>query len=284
MLQIISFILSCSGSLYCIPQEISPQQAAISSSSQILSTDNLDLIEKLIETIDQDTLVLFDVDQTLITPNDSILKPKHDKLLDELMGGKKFITDESGKTRYIFREILMHAPHSLVDKKSPALVQKLQTKGVPVIAFSAAPGGKIGRVDSFVDWRIRELQHFGFDFRPAFPNIQTLELPKDADLEFPPIYKSGVLITSLHDKGPVLLNFFKESHWTPKKVIFIDDQMSNIRSVIGSLEGHVEILGIHYTGASLTPCELERTAAKDQVDHFLQTEEWISQTKEEDLL
>ncbi|MGB7978010.1 MAG: DUF2608 domain-containing protein [Chlamydiales bacterium] len=250
-----------------------------SNSSQIFSAENLNLIEQIIENADQDTLVLFDVDQTLITPDDPILKPKYDKLLDDLMGGKKFITDESGKTRYIFREILMHAPHSLIDPKSLVLVQKLQAKGVPVVAFSAAPGGKIGEVDSFVDWRINELHHFGFDFQSIFPHIQTLELPKDTDLEFPPIYKSGVLITSLHDKGPVLLNFFKESNWTPKKVIFIDDQMSNIRSVIESLEGHTETIGIHYTGASLIPCALENKAAKYQVEHFLKTGNWISQAE-----
>lgn len=250
-----------------------------SNSSQIFSTENLNLIEQLIENSDQDALVLFDVDQTLITPDDPILKPKYDKLLDDLMGGKKIITDEFGKTRYIFREILMHAPHSLIDPKSLVLVQKLQAKGIPVIAFSAAPGGKIGEVDSFIDWRINELHHFGFDFQSAFPHIQTLELPKDMDLEFPPIYKSGVLITSLHDKGPVLLNFFKQSNWTPKKLVFIDDQMSNIRSVVESLEGHTEILGIHYTGANLIPCALENKAAKYQVDHFLETGNWISQSQ-----
>ena len=303
----LSFILACSGSLHSSPQEIPAQQVETISvlpttpikrsfeggfditlesaaSSQIFSTDSLDLMEQLIENLDEDTLVLFDVDQTLITPNDPILKPKYDKLLDEIMGGKKFITDDSGETRYIFREILMHAPHSLIDPKSLVLVQKLQAKGIPVIAFSAAPGGKIGQVNSFVDWRINELYHFGFDFQTSFPHIQTLELPKDLDLEFPPIYKSGVLITSLHDKGPVLLNFFKASNWTPKKVIFVDDQMSNIRSVVESLDGHVQTLGIHYTAASHSAHLVNELAAKYQVEHFLKTSEWISEPQAKDAI
>jgi len=247
------------------------------SSSKILSTNDLRVIEKLLEEADEDTLVLWDVDQTLLTPNDPILKPKWEKLLDQLLGGKKFIVDESGKTRYIFREILMNAPHSLVDANSISLVQELQKKGVPVIAFSAAPGGKIGLVDSFIDWRINELQHFGFDFSSSFPNVETLRLPKDPDIEFPPIYKSGVLITSLHDKGPVLIDFFKLTNWKPKKVIFIDDQMSNIKSVVESLEDEIQTIGVHYTAASDLPCALDEEAAKHQVEHFLKTGEWILQ-------
>ena len=55
--------------------------------------------------------------------------------------------------------------------------------------------------------------------------------------------------------------------------------MSNIRSVIESLEGHTETIGIHYTGASLIPCALENKAAKYQVEHFLKTGNWISQAE-----
>ena len=246
--------------------------------SQIVSTDDLSKIEHLLEEADEQTLVLLDVDQTLLTPDDPILKPKWDKLLDQWLGGKKFIVDASGNTRYIFRELLMRAPHSLIDPQSPALVQRLQSKSVPVIAFSAAVGGKIGNVESFIDWRIDELRRFGFDFQSAFPNLQPLQLPKDPHMECPPVYKSGVLLTSLHDKGDVLRNFLKEIHWTPQKVIFIDDQLSNVQSVAASLEGLIPTIGIHYTGASPLPCELEEQTAKQQVDHFLNTGEWVSQT------
>jgi hypothetical protein len=243
---------------------------------QILSTSDWDVIEKLVEEADKDTLVLWDVDQTLLTPNDAILKPKWEKRLDQWLGGKKFIVDESGKTRYVFREILMSAPHSLLEERSVSFIQSLQIREIPTIAFSAAPGGKIGKIDSFVDWRIDELNRFGFDFSSSFAGVETLQLPKDADIEYPPIYKSGVLITSLHDKGPVLLNFFKKLNWTPKKVIFIDDQMGNIESVVQSLEGVTEAIGIHYTAASVLPSDLDEEVAKEQVTHFIKTGEWNS--------
>jgi|GEM_PF-961299 hypothetical protein len=242
---------------------------------QCFSTSDFNEIELLVKEADQDTLVLWDVDQTLLTPNDPILKPKWEKLLDQWLGGKKFIFDRSGKKRYIFREILMSAPHSVLDHDSPSLIKNLQKKQIPVIAFSAAVGGKIGKTDSFIDWRIEELKRFDFDFSSSFSHIDTLTLPKDSYNEFPPIYKSGVLLTSLHDKGPVLIDFFEAIQWTPKKVIFIDDQMANIESVAQSLGEEIEVIGIYYTAASELPCELNEEKAHFQVEHFLKTGQWL---------
>jgi len=254
------------------------------SGSNIVATSDLDTVSKLVKDADKDTLILWDVDQTLITPNDSVLRPKWEQYLDQLLGGKKVMTNELGEKRYIFREILMKAPHSLINSQSVSLIEELQNMEIPVIAFTAAPGGKIGEIDSFLDWRIRELEEFGFQFGATFSNVDSIQLPKDPDKEFPPIYKSGVIITSLHEKGPVLTNFFKEINWVPKKVIFIDDKMSNLESVEQSLKDITQVLGIHYTAANDLPADLDEEMAKEQVDHFLRTNEWVSQSKLKNLI
>ncbi|MBS0624962.1 MAG: DUF2608 domain-containing protein [Verrucomicrobia bacterium] len=250
---------------------------AVPGPSQFYSTNNLDFIEKILdEAADQDTLILWDVDQTLITPQDPIGKPKYEKLLDQITGGK-VIKDPDGNKRYIFREIMINAPQTLIDRRSLALIEKFQDKGIPNIAFTAAPGGKIGKVDNFVDWRVQELERFGFHFDRSLPQLQSFDLPKDAALEFPPVYRSGVLVTSLHDKGPVLSNFIQNLERPPKKIIFIDDQKPNVDSVIASLQGSAQVIGIQYTGAADLPCDLNEEAARRQVAHYLETGEWISQ-------
>ncbi len=244
-------------------------------SSQVFSTNNLGAIEEVLQGADRDTLVLWDVDQTLLTPDDPILKPKWDKQLEQWMGGKKVMIDPvTGKTRYIFREILMSAPHSLVDSRSVSLVKEFQERGVPMIAFTLAPGGKVGQVESFVEWRCEELRRFGFDFSGAFSNRGRVELPKDLEKEYPPVYQSGILVTSLHDKGPVLRNFFEAIQWTPKKIIIIDDQIGNVNSIVDLFKDEIETIGIHYTAASHAHCEIDPVAAEKKVHHFIQTSQW----------
>jgi hypothetical protein len=243
---------------------------------QMVSTSDLGVIEKLLDTLDpMETLVLWDVDQTLHSPNDAILKPCNEKLFDKLLGGKKVYTDETGKIHYIFREILIHAPHSLVDPKSVDLIKKLQERNMPTIAFTLAPAGKVGEVESFIDWRVNELASFGFDFSPSFPGL-SFELPKDPDNEYAPLFHSGVLVTSLHDKGPVLRHFFQALEWRPKRLVIIDDQPKNVQSIVEEFGFEMEVYGFHYTAASLKPSSLNPELGQFQVDHFKKTGEWLS--------
>jgi len=280
MYKIFSLILLCAALFYsqdplsAVNPGITGIQAE-SASSQILSTNDLRDIESLIDQSNENTLVLWDVDQTLITPEGSIFKPKWDALLDQWLGGKKMMTDKAGNKRYVFRELMMSVPHSVVDSGVYPLIEKIKKKQIPMLAFTAAVSGKVGKTDSFIDWRIDELKKFGFDFSHSFPNIDTLNLSKDPNLQFPPVYKSGVLVTSLHEKGPVLIDFLKAIQWMPRKIIFVDDQLNNVHSVIKSLEGQVEVIGVHYTAVSEFPCELNEESAHFQVDHFLKTGEWV---------
>lgn len=166
---------------------LSWQNPLTAAEKEILSTNDLSVLENLIEDADEHTLILWDVDHTLITLDDPILKPKWEELLDEWLGAGKPIVETSGKTRYVFREILMSAPHSIVDEDSLLLMEKIKQKQIPMIAFSSAPGGKVGKVESFIDWRIDELKRFGFDFSSSFRDIEPFTLPKEQSLEFSPV-------------------------------------------------------------------------------------------------
>lgn len=250
---------------------------------QIYSTSDLGQIEKALETLDSDSLVLFDVDSTLIVPDDAILRPSNEDFLEELLGGNIVQNLPTGP-RYIFREILLNALHSLVDKGSISCVQNLQEKGIPVIAFTAAPRGKVGKVASVADFRIEELKRFGFDFSSAFAEKGVVELPKDPDKEFSPLFKSGILFASLHPKGDTLQKFLHAVGWTPNRVVLIDDQLEYVQSVGKALETFgIPYTGFHYTAAEKIPYNLNREVAQFQVRSFLEQSKWINdfQAKEQ---
>ncbi len=241
--------------------------------AQIHVTNDLSSIERELQNAGPETLVLFDVDATLIVPDDAILRPQNEPFLHELLGGDKIQNLPTG-VRYVFREILLSAPHSLVDERSPALLRTLQERGILVAAFTGAPRGKIGKIDSVADWRIEELKRYGFDFNW---DLGVIELPKSPGKQFSPLFKSGSLFSSLHDKGETLENFLKAIGWTPKRIVLIDDQMEHVKSVGKVAEKlGVEYLGFHYTAAAELPCELDSERARFQVRHFIDQGEWIS--------
>ena len=235
---------------------------------EIVTTSDFGRIEEESLKLEENCLVLFDVDATLIVPDDVILKPKGKALFKQLIAN---CTD-----RDLFRDIRMKASHSLVDPKSVDLIQKLSQQKIPVIAFTAAPAKIRGQAQPG-DWRVEELKRHGFDFSQSLPSCHYLELPKSQELNHIPLFKHGVLFSSLHSKGEILIEFLHRLNLKPEKIIFVDDEFEFVRSVVSCLDKEgIPCLGFHYTAANDTPCELYPEQARFQVDHFINHEIWLS--------
>ena len=234
---------------------------------EIVTTNRFADIEELTSQLDCNSLVLFDVDGTLIAPEDAILKPHRHYLFKRLIEGHP--------ERDLFRDIHLQAPHSLVDTASISLIQQLQEKGIPTLAFTAAPS-KASYPGELGDWRIHELLRFGFDFRSAFPDHPILHIPKAPDQIFPPLFKSGILFSSLHSKGDILIHFLQKVGFTPNRVIFIDDFIEYIHSVGDALDQmEIEFIGVHYTASQEVPSHLNLELARFQISYFLENEIWL---------
>lgn len=235
---------------------------------EIITTNDFEIIAKEARKLDDNSLILFDVDATLIVPNDALLKPNGKDLFEQLIAS---YTD-----RDLFREIRMKAPHSLVDDRSIGLIKNLQQNKISVIAFTAAPSKVPGAEEPGV-WRVDELQRYGFDFSPAFPNSNFVELPKKATQQHFPLFKSGVLYSSFHPKGDILILFLQQLGLKPKKVIFVDDELTHVQSVVACLDQQgIPCLGIHYTAANEVPCDLNEEQACFQINYFIQHNVWLS--------
>ena len=174
----------------------------------------------------------------------------------------------------MFRDIHLQAPHSLVDSASISLSRQLG-KGIAT-SFTAAPStasypGEPG------DWRIHELLRFGFDFRSAFPDHPILHIPKAPDQIFSPLFKSGILFSSLHSKGDILIHFSEKVGFTPNRVIFIDDFIEYIHSVGDALldQMEIEFIGVSCTASQEVPSHLNLELARFQVSYFLENEIWL---------
>ena len=120
------------------------------------------------------------------------------------------------------------------------------------------------------------LRKFGYDFSQAFPNCHFLELPKDDDQPHFPLYKSGVLYSSFHPKGDILLAFLQKLGWNPEKVVFVDDEFEHVQSVMTSLEKYkIPCIGIHYIAADKLACDLNVKQATHQINYFVEHDIWL---------
>ncbi len=244
----------------------------------ILVVDDLCRFEEEVEKLNEDALVLFDVDDTLIVPKDAILRPCGRAFV------KKFTqmlpSGQQDQEELLFSKVLLQKESILVDPKAPDLIKSLHARKIPTIALTAADSGKLGHIENMADWRIHELKSLDLDFTPAFPHHELMEFPTQKEMCSNPTFKGGILFTSDHPKGDILKAFLEKLSWRPKKVLFIDDKLSYIESVETTMkELGIECISFHYSAAEKLPCQLDEEIAKIQVTYLMKHGQWLSDTK-----
>lgn len=246
----------------------------------IIESHDLISFEEEIERIDNETLVIFDVDRTLIIPKDHILRVNDGELIREYakdMMKKALSLAVKNQNDYFFSLVLQQMEFELVNEKFPSLIQQLNQKGVKTIALTAMPTGEWGCISNVEDWRVQSLRKFGIDFSSAFPEHTHLTFKVGKKMTQSPSFKDGILFSASATKGETLSAFLKKIHWTPKKIIFLDDRMKYLQSVENAAKAlEMDYLGIHYLEAKKFPVHVNPSLAKLQAQYLLFEERWLS--------
>jgi hypothetical protein len=225
-----------------------------------------------LENVTVKSLILFDVDEVLVTPADVLLKP----------AGGNFSGWKEIKREHIdhcLSIMLAGTRYILVDSEAPAMIEKLFNKKVPSMAFTSCRTGSLGVIPSMEKWRIDQLNAVGIDFSRFFSEEHVFSELVDAKLN-PPLFQNGILFcgdfysSQKSTKGELLGIFLDRMNLRPELVVFIDDEMKNLEAVRQELEKR----GIPFQGYLLekpTPA-LDETVAQLQIQTVLEKKTWIS--------
>lgn len=142
-----------------------------------------------LERADENTLVVFDIDKTLLVSDVPI--------------------------SFMDQEIKFDS----VEKETVEIIRNLQSRGVPIIALTHS-----GSTPEICRWRVDNLQQIELDFSNSFAlkEFEFDKLPMIFDA-YPSFYR-GILCTGGIAKGVLLAAFIQRIGWLPHKVIFFDDQ------------------------------------------------------------
>lgn len=240
----------------------------------IIETNDLQRIEQTIYQLDENSLVIFDVDATLIVANDSILSPKGWEYFKEFQS--KYITPLS-RAAVLNSISHLQARVSLVDRKILQIIDFLKLKTIKSIALTAIPTGKFGIIPNAEKWRVKQLNDLNIDFSWSFPSTQAIYFTQFTGKDAFPVFEQGILASAQHPKGEVLIKFLQYMQWKPSKVIFVDDQMDPIQSIESELsKQNIPVISFHYTGALEKSKKLDRDLADFQLNHLIENEQWLS--------
>lgn len=239
-------------------------------------------ISNELQNSDKSTLIVFDVDEVLITTEDHFIHPYADHILVPLI--KKAMaaaaTPEEKKDLEEKLSLSMLQPKRiLIEEETPKLIQTLKNRGIKVIALTSCPTGAFGIISKVERWRINHLNSLDINFASSFPNVNRQFLDEIAvPGKTAPLYEEGVLFSKGYKKGEVLKAFFKQCNFHPSKVIFIDDLYENLDSVKAELTDlNIEFKGYQYIGATrFFKQEADESILNYQFAHLIKNKEWLS--------
>lgn len=244
-----------------------------------------DLSQEL-QSADEKTLIVFDVDEVLITTEDHFIHPYAGHIFLKLAGEliqKTEIEEEKIELIKTLSLSLSEPKRVIVEEMAPEFIRSLQQRGLKVIALTACPSGDYGLIPKVECWRVEHLRSLGIDFSSSFSTISPLSLSDIASQgRSPPVFEegilfSGVLLSKGYTKGEVLAEFLKQANFHPEKVIFIDDSIHYLDSVQTAVQAAgIEFKGYQYLGAERFFKKTNEEVLRYQLDHLIHKKEWLS--------
>jgi 23S rRNA (adenine2503-C2)-methyltransferase len=214
--------------------------------------------EHIIDTMDQTTLVVFDIDSTLIVPEDPLLHPKVFSSYKDVIR-KLFDSITPDQKHFLNHSIIAHDSMA-VEKSCVELINKLQARKIPVIAMTAAKQGRFDEGEKkFHEIRIAQLKKLGIDFSKSTYSDRKFSTLQATYGDYPCLIQGISYSCGLHNsKGSVLEAFLKEISGI-ERVILFDDKKKHLESCAAMLKEKFpdkEFLGFQYKGADLLTPEV----------------------------
>lgn len=215
-----------------------------------------DRLAIVMDYIEEDTLVIFDIDNTLARPAQELSSDEwFCHLVNSRMAeGHDYITSiyYTLPTAYYAQ---FNVPLQTTEIDAELLTTHLIHQKIPTMALTTR--------SLFVSERtLEQLEDINIHFLTPHVSQEDLVLP----MHHPCFYKNSILFGGNNDKGEVLTTFFHWMNYYPKKVIFIDDKMKYLVAVEKALKHYnIEFVGIRYSGCD----ELVQTFDPAKAEHQL---------------
>lgn len=195
----------------------------------------------LLNHITPDTLVVLDIDDTLLLPSQTLGSDVwfcHRWKEHQQNGLSK---DDALEKSLAEWEAIRHLTEvCLVEEGTDQVVKDAQNRGVPVMALSTQGVALTTRT-------FQQLLSLNIDMTKAAPSLEQFYFMNDkvfAEGIEGALYRNGILFTSGTKKGKALMILLEKMKLQPKHVLFINDKRSHLMD----LEEDVEAAGLRFTG------------------------------------
>jgi FMN phosphatase YigB (HAD superfamily) len=183
---------------------------------------------------DSDTLVLLDIDDTLLIPAQTL---GSDVWFQYQWKVNKDLPDPLDTTLAQWEAIRHLSRMETVEQNTAEIVSDLQKKNYRIMGLTTQGLALATRT-------VQQLLDNGIDLMKTAPSQEEIYLMNERGV----LYRHGVLFTSGTPKGPALEKLLKAVNLRPKKIVFINDKESHLLDVAESAKKlDIDFIGLRYS-------------------------------------
>ncbi len=236
------------------------------------------------EDADANTLVLFDVDDVLISAYDPLARDSNYPFFFKLMAIIKHprLLYDTAYVHDLWSIMFDQSKRFIIEPEIIHIIKSLQQRDVEVLGLTSMETGFFGVIQSMPEWRFAMLNNLGVTFTQTYSETYFTTLPAYRN-NYPGIYK-GIMCCNQQPKGKVLEAFLNKFDVQPKSIIFFDDGQSNLQSVADACKKrNIPYKGYQYlVKPARLPGSWNTWRALKQLDYLIKHKQWLSD-KEYDL-
>lgn len=230
---------------------------------------NSSTIKNLDKWIDQDTLVLIEIDDVIVTPkskmfryNDNPYRLFIQNLISQSKQDSKYLQFVSNW--YQARKL------KLVEDGWGKFIADLQEKNIPVYGFCTMPI----QLKGIERQRFLELQDLGISFTNKINNKDVLEIDKQE--EWSSLFYGGIIFTGPFAKSKTLLDFIKITNISPKKILVFGQIKNDLKLIEQNLRGfRISYYNVLYLGARKVPGKPNPKTVQLQQKTLFEQGKWL---------
>lgn len=229
------------------------------SKSSILDTNTIESVLENIST--PETLVIFDVDNTLVTPGRELGSDAWISWMarQQVLQGKS-TSDALQHLFALFSHVHNHIPVYPVEQKTPSVLQALKEQAINTITLTGRPYFMVDRTDT-------QLTTLGYVFNVP----EVLRQKQTIAMNYPVGIGNGIICSGINDKGNAIDTVFQQIGYSmPRSIVFVDDKKSFVESVGYACSKYgIDYTGIRYGHLDEKISRFDESRAQQQLDEFL---------------
>lgn len=219
----------------------------------------------ILQSVEDSTLVLFDVDETLIHSRTMLGSQKARYFLNAHFKLKNLsLAQREG----LFWKVVKAVPVKLVEPYTADLINGLKSKkNVTVLGLTARGCVPHDDTDPKSNFTAHQLKSVNIDFSE---HLHLYDLKDHSSKKL--VFRDGIIFTEGRLKGGDLKAFLAFAGLSVDKVIFVDDKLEQVNAVNEAMEKKGILCDCyHYTHLVVNPPKFDSETILIQLDHLLTT-------------